>query len=122
MTDTLHANDVGTEIYIDVTENSVSIGAALSSFTTRTVKLRRATTDDVVVITTVTIAVDPDDGVSKLKLVTGTNTGLALTGTGAFKIPVASLGIWIAEVILGDAGWTGTTNAFELFEARQNLA
>lgn len=121
MPDVLHVGDIGTEIYIDVTEDSASLNGDLSSFTTRTVRIRRGGTDDIVVITSVTIAVDPDDSISKLKIVTGSNTDLALTGTGGFVIPSGSLGTWIAEVLLADAGWTGTTTAFELFDARPKI-
>lgn len=121
MTDILHVGDIGTEIYIDVTEDGVSLDGDLSGFTTRTVRIRRGSTDDIVVITGATIAVDPEDSVSKLKLVTGSNASLTLTGTGGFVIPSDSLGTWIAEVLLADAGWTGTTAAFELFDARPKI-
>lgn len=116
MPDVLHVGDIGVVIYINITEDGVALGAALSDFTTRTVRIRRSNTDDIVTITGVTVAVDPEDSVSKLKLVTGSNAGLTLSGTGGFVLPAASIGSWIAEVLLADAGWTGTTVALMLFD------
>ena len=122
MTNVLHVNDIGAAIYIDVTDSGESLGAALIDFTTRTVRIRRATLDDKITITDVPVYIDPDDSVMKLKLLTGTSTSLTLTGTGGFKLLSTTPGIWIAEVELADADWDGRSNAIELFELRLNIA
>ena len=122
MTDTLHVNDTGVILFIDVTDDGESLDADLTNFTTRTVRIRRATLDDIVTITAVTLAVDSADNIQKLKLVTGTNTSVTLTGTGGFKLLSTALGLWIAEVELADASWDGHTDMIELFELRANIA
>jgi hypothetical protein len=119
--DTLHVGDVGTIVYINVLDTGIVLDDDLDALDTRTVKLRRPGTWDIVVITHVPTEVDPNDDIKKLKIVTGSNPGLSLTLLGEFALMSLHPGVWVAEVVLGDVVWTGTTDAFEVFELKRNL-
>ena len=124
MAEELHVNDVGVEIYLDIREiiNGVeglaftAFHEQLLNFTVRTVRIRRPLTLDIITITDVATAVDPDDSVRKLLIKTGTQTGATLTGTGDFALPSTNIGLWIADVELAYGAWQGKTDALELFD------
>lgn len=121
MVDILHVDDAGTIIYIDITDDGESLDTMLDSFSTRNVHIRRAKTDESIVIVGVPTEVDPLDNIKKLKIITGTDDSVSLTNTGLFKLPSTCPGIWVAEIALADMGWSGISDTFELFELRPNL-
>ncbi len=119
--ETVHVDDEGTIVYIDVNDAGISLNAALALFTTRTVTIKRPTTAALIVITAVDTEVDTDDSITKLKLLTGTDVAVALTGTGGFKVPSTDVGTWIAEVLLADALGSWRSDPINLFNCQRNL-
>lgn len=117
-----HVDDIGTVFYIDVHEQGFSLDAALTTYTTREVRLKRPNTAALIEVTAVSTEEDPDDLIIKLKLVSGSDTGTTLTGTGGFALPGSELGDWIAEVLVGDGTNQWTSDPFILFNLRANLS
>jgi hypothetical protein len=119
--ETPHVGDIGTVIYLPTFAGEDPLGETLETFTTRIVRLQRPGNQPLIEITEVTLEVDPADAVKKLKLVTGTETGTALTGTGDFALTAADVGQWLAEIQLGHATGQWTMDAFPVFTLLPNL-
>jgi hypothetical protein len=123
MAESIHVDDINTVLYIDVTNEGVSLSTTLDSFTTRTVRLKRPITSGLITITAVPTEADAgDSGKKKLKLLTGTNTSTSLSGTGGFKVPSTDPGDWIGEVFLADASGQWTSDSFTAFTLKANLS
>ena len=116
-----HVGDIGTIIYVPTFAGPDPLHETLETFTTRTVRLQPPGLAPPIVITDVTIAVDPLDQIKKLQLITGTNTALALTGGGGFALLNADVGEWLADITLAHATGQWTTDPFPVFTLQRNL-
>jgi hypothetical protein len=120
--ETVHVDDQGTVIYVDVNDQGVSLGTLLDSYTGRVVKIKRPSDPTLITITGVPTEVDSEDNIKKLKLVLGTDTGTSLTGTGLFKVPSTELGEWIGQVTLSVGSNSWNSDSFKIFDLLGNLS
>lgn len=118
---TPHVGDLGTVIYLPTFAGADPLDASLDLFTSRVVRLKPPGLAPLIEITDVPVDVDPADNVKKLKLVSGTETGVFLTGEGHFALQPSQVGEWLAETTLGHLTGQWTSNPFPVFELQRNL-
>lgn len=118
---TPHVGDIGTVIYLPTFAGEDPLNESLELFTTRVVRLKPPGLAPLIEITAVPTAVDPADNVTKLQLVSGTETGVFLTGVGHFALQASQVGEWLAETTLGHLDGQWTSNPFPVFELQRNL-
>lgn len=118
---TPHVGDIGTVIYLPTFAGAAPLDESLELFTTRVVRLKPPGLAPLIEITDVPVEEDPADSVKKLKLVSGTETGVFLTGEGHFALLPSQVGEWLAETTLGHLDGQWTSNPFPVFDLQRNL-
>jgi hypothetical protein len=118
---TPHVGDLGTVIYLPTFAGTQPLDESLDLFTSRVVRLKPPGLAPLIEITDVPTEVDPADSVKKLKLVSGTDTGVSLTGVGNFALQPSQVGEWLAETTLGHVEGQWTSNPFPVFDLQRNL-
>ena len=113
MAETIHVGDINSTAYLSVLNEGVPLDVNLGLFITRIVRIKRPSGGPLLVLPgPVAIEIDPDDGVTKIKLVTG----------AANDFEVDEPGVYAAEVELGDSvGGKWTSDSVTLFTAQPNL-
>lgn len=120
--ESLRVGDIGDHIYVNVLkDNGEPYNVDLKGFSSRTLRLRRPNTFDVVTIADVPVVDDPLDGIQKLRVMSGLESDLTLSGSGNFILSAAHVGVWIGEVEFQLSGWIGKSPQFIVFELQHKL-
>jgi hypothetical protein len=115
MVDVVHVGDIGTIIYLPTFSGDTPLGASLELFTTRMAWLMRPGLAPIIEISDIPTEIDPLDNILKLKLITGTDTGLVLVGTGDFALRDADVGDWLCSIALAHDTGYWSDGPFRLF-------
>jgi hypothetical protein len=117
--DTVRVGDIGTIIYLPTYAAGAPLNESLELFTERIAYLLRPGIAPLIEIHDIPIEIDPFDNVAKLKLITGTDTGLYLTGTGNFALLDADVGDWLCTITLAHATGSWSDSPFRLFRLQR---
>jgi hypothetical protein len=117
----IHVGDIGTILYLPTVVQGVPLDETLELFTTRIAWLMRPAIAPMIEISDIPTEIDPLDNVRKLKLVTGTETGTVLTGTGNFALLSEDVGDWLCTIALGNTDGYWSDGPFRLFRLQTTL-